>query len=319
MVKLVDRIEPGEFGSASHEKMNGEKKCDAAKGHAHPERKISPETSLLLDTCGKDFHQYVYEDKESGLSLWYNVFLPEQHDENTLCPMVVFLGDAATVGEDVKKPLHNLGALIFASKEEQQKQPCVVLVPQYPGVILDDHGEFLQTPYVELTARLIKKAVSLYLVDPARVYGTGQSMGCMTTMILHAEYENLFAACMFVDGQWDYAELENLAGRRFLYFAAEGDYKAHKALEDLSVLWEKLGAHVSRVTLDAKEPVPEQERRLKDTFASGDSIICVTWKLGSVLPEGTPIGTMEHNDSFDHPYRLGAARNWLMQFSGNND
>lgn len=28
-------------------------------------------------------------------------------------------------------------------------------------------------------------------------------MGCMTTLILASEYPDLYAACMFVDGQWD--------------------------------------------------------------------------------------------------------------------
>ena len=42
-----------------------------------------------------------------------------------------------------------------------------------------------------------------YAVDTDRIYGTGQSMGCMTTLILASEFPDLYAACMFVDGQWD--------------------------------------------------------------------------------------------------------------------
>ena len=48
-------------------------------------------------------------------------------------------------------------------------------------------------------------------------------MGCMTTLILASEYPDLYAVCMFADGQWDTKLLSNLEGQTFVYFAAEDD------------------------------------------------------------------------------------------------
>ena len=72
-----------------------------------------------------------------------------------------------------------------------------------------------------------------YAVDSDRIYGTGQYMGCMTTLILASEYPDLYAACMFVDGQWDTELLSNLEGQTFVYFAAEDDTSAWTGAQDL--------------------------------------------------------------------------------------
>ena len=50
------------------------------------------------------------------------------------------------------------------------------------------------TEYVELTKRFIDYMSDEYAVDTDRIYGTGQSMGCMTTLILASEYPDLYAA-----------------------------------------------------------------------------------------------------------------------------
>lgn len=99
-------------------------------------------------------------------------------------------------------------------------------VPTYPETILDDHNGYTTTEYVELTKRLIDSVAGTYAVDSGRIYGTGQSMGCMTTLILASEYPDLYAACMFVDGQWDASKLKGLEGQTFVYFAAEDDERS---------------------------------------------------------------------------------------------
>lgn len=118
------------------------------------------------------------------------------------------------------------GALVWASEEWQSLNPSIVAVPTYPETILDDHSGYTTTEYVELTKRFIDYLSGEYAVDTDRIYGTGQSMGCMTTLILASEYPDLYAACMFVDGQWDVSALKGLKDQTFVYFAAEDDTNA---------------------------------------------------------------------------------------------
>jgi poly(3-hydroxybutyrate) depolymerase len=75
------------------------------------------------------------------------------------------------------------------------------------GAILDDHNGYVTSDYVEATARLIDSVKTKYDVEASRVYGTGQSMGCMTMLILASAHPHLYAGCMFVGG---------LVGRLFL-------------------------------------------------------------------------------------------------------
>ena len=49
--------------------------------------------------------------------------------------------------------------------------------------------------------RLIEKICEDYSINKDRIYSTGQSMGAMTTLYLLANYPNLLAAGLIVDGQ----------------------------------------------------------------------------------------------------------------------
>ena len=100
---------------------------------------------------------------------------------------------------------------------------------------------YTTTEYVELTKRLIESVSGRYAVDAGRIYGTGQSMGCMTTRILASEYPDLYAGCMFVDGQWDVSTLMPLAEQKFVYFAAEGDSSAYAGANELAAAFDAAG------------------------------------------------------------------------------
>ena len=306
MSKLVEKVD--ERLLTGRQEENGTEAAVAIPGPA-PNEQIQK----LYEKLGSSYTLHTYTDEQTGLCVSYHLYTPETVEEGKQYPMVVFIGDASTVGRDPAKPVRECrGAMVWASEEEQKKHPCYVLVPQYPGVILDDHEDFIITPYIELTGRLIRAAAASNPVDPARIYGTGQSMGCMTSLILHAKYSDLFAACMFVDGQWDSTELEGLKERTFLYFAAEGDLKAHDGMSELEQIWLKEGIPFGDFVLDAKDSPDKQNEDLARALAQGNRINCITWKLGSVLPDHIPVGTIEHMFAFDYAYRLESAREWLL-------
>ncbi|MBR3315676.1 MAG: hypothetical protein IKG18_16245 [Atopobiaceae bacterium] len=60
----------------------------------------------------------------------------------------------------------------------------------------------------------------------------------MTHLIRASEYPDLYAVCMFVDGQWDVSTPASLEGQSFVYFAAEDDERASQGLSQVCALFD---------------------------------------------------------------------------------
>ena len=113
---------------------------------------LAEDEDALIAAYADKFEQKTYTDSESGLSITYNVYLPEEYDASASYPMVVFIGDSSCAGNDAAVSLtQGRGALVWATEEWQSVNPTIVAVPTYPETILDDHGSYTTTEYVELT------------------------------------------------------------------------------------------------------------------------------------------------------------------------
>ena len=197
--------------------------------------------------------------------------------------MVVFIADSSCAGADAAQSLtQGLGALVWATDEWQAANPTIVCVPTYPETILDDHSGYTTTEYVELTKRLIDSMASTYAVDASRIYGTGQSMGCMTTLILASEYPDLYAACMFVDGQWDVSTLKGLEGQRFVYFAAEDDKSAFSGLTEVKEMFEADSVSFATAQWDGNWTPDERSAAADELFTQGRDANFITWATGTI-------------------------------------
>lgn len=276
--------------------------------------KSSDETlQSLISTYTEAFTQETYTDAETGLSIIYNAFLPDGYSADQLYPTIVFIADSSCANGNAETSLtQGYGAYVWVTEEFQSTHPCIVLVPTYPSTILDDHGSYTTTEYVELTKRFVEYAKETYAIDPARIYGTGQSMGCMTTMVLESEYNDLYTACMFVDGQWDSGVTSALADNTFVYFAAEGDASAYAGMQEMIPIWEANGATIAQAQWDATWSEEEIAAAASELFSQEANIYCITWKEGTVLPEGTAAGTSEHMYSFDYAYKATPVLEWLI-------
>ena len=139
------------------------------------------------------------------------------------------------------------------------------------------------TEYVELTKRFIDYMSDEYAVDTDRIYGTGQSMGCMTTLILASEYPDLYAACMFVDGQWDTELLSNLEGQTFVYFAAEDDTSAWTGAQDLMARYDTDSVTYTYAQWDGTWSTDELSSAASELF-SGEATgaYFISWKTGTI-------------------------------------
>lgn len=277
---------------------------------------LAEDEDALVSTYASRFTQQTYEDSETGLAVTYNLFLPEGYDESKSYPMVVFIADSSCAkGDPMQSLTQGLGALVWASDEWQATHPTIVCVPTYAETILDDHNGYVTTDYVEATARLIDSVKTSYAVDASKIYGTGQSMGCMTTLILASEHPDLYAGCMFVDGQWDVSTLQGLEGQRFVYFAAEDDERAHTGMSEVMAMFEQDGVPFSSAQWDGNWSFDELSQAATELFSQGNDANFVSWAQGTIQAgEGGGMGGASyHMASFDYAYRCVAAMEWLFQ------
>lgn len=277
------------FASCSSTKgVKGGLMAGGPGGAQRPDKSADSELTAMIDEVAPKFTLESYADPETGLTVSYELFLPEGYDGTTEYPMVVFIADASTAGAEPEVSLtQGWGGLIWATDEFQQENPAIVLVPTYPEVILDDNtGKYVTTPYVDLTPRLIKSVAETYHADTRRIYGTGQSMGCMTTLIASGTNPDLYAAELFVDGQWDYSVLPGLKDQTFLYIAASD--------------W------------DAQSDDEAVTDNLKALLSEGNERNFIQWKEGTVQQGVSQSINNAHMAAFDYAYKFSSIRSWLF-------
>lgn len=271
----------------------------AANPAYRPDKSGDEVLQSLISTKAQKFTVQTFSDDVTGLAIQYGVYLPEGYSTEQKYPVVFFMADASAAGKPVNYSLtQGYGALVWPDD-------CIVIVPTYPVMILDDHDGFVKTDYVELTGRFVRWAVSHYSIDSSRVYATGQSMGCMTWLVLAANDPELFTACVFVSGQWDITALRGILTQRFVYVASLGDDKASRGQQEVIDMFTEAGTpFVWYRNVDAKAPAL--------TIPASQSQSFITFTAGTTLPENTPAKYSEHMTSFDYAYKIAAVREWLL-------
>ena len=284
-----------------------------AASMAFPDKSNDKILQAMISETVPKFQQLTY--KEKSFEMPCNVFLPEDYPGERNYPLLVFIADASVVGKDAQAPLRQgYGGIIWATDESQAKNKCIVAVPQFPEIILDDHGSYTMTDYINSTGNLIRALITGFKVDPDRVYVTGQSMGCMTFLVLAARYPDLFAAELFVSGQWDVRQLEGLKYQKFFYVTAEGDQKASTGQRALMKMFKDNHIPFSSATAwDAKMSKEDYTKAMNTVLMGNPAASFVQFRLGTVLDEGVPVGTPEHMFSFDYAYKIDALRDWLFR------
>lgn len=245
-----------------------------------------------------------------GVTLNYNLFIPEKLEKGKKYPLVMFMADASATGPDVKAPLtQGYGSLVWATPEAQKENPCYVLAPQFSGAAVNDAYE--RTPEVSAALQLLKKIVNDNQVDPLRVYSTGQSMGGMIAMYYDIMSPGIFAASMFVDCHWDTAQFDKLVETPFIFFYAGENGKAWKMKEPIENAARKMGKSYTWSEWSARLPLTRQDQLAQTMLEKGQPINIIGFENGTVLPEG--VKESEHMYSFDHAYQIAPAREWLFK------
>ena len=266
--------------------------------------------SVLAETAGS-FEQFTYTDDKTGITLSYSLYIPEDYDEDTEYPLVMYIPDSSGAdlsSEEITSQYY--GAAVWASAEEQKKHPAFVLVPAYTGTVTDDNWN--ASEQLDATVSLIQSLTGEYSIDTDRLYTTGQSMGCMSSLYLNSTYPDLFAASIYVSGQWDISVLDTLENQKFFYITAGGDEKASGGQDEVMALFDEDQVPYSFGIWSAQEDADTQSVNVSELIEQGYDANMIRFETGTVLNGGNG---MEHMASFNYAYKLSAVRDWLFSQS----
>ena len=208
--------------------------------------------------------------------------------------------------------IQGLGAVIWASPSEQAKHESFVLAPQYPKVTVNDNN-VTTGPDLDVTIDLIKSLEGQYNIDQNRLYTTGQSMGCMSSIALLIKYPDIFAAAMLVAGQWDPAKVAPLAKDNLWIVVSQGDTKAYPGMNAITETLEKEGAKVSRAVWDGRANDSEFTYNATKMIVEGNNIKYTMLKKGTAVPEGQLDDPgNNHRNTWRIAYNIEGIRDWLF-------
>ncbi len=177
------------------------------------------------------FRKLSFTDSQSGVTLKYNLFVPDNYDPNVTYPLVFFLHGAGERGEDLVSVLTaNEGATIWAKETEQKKRPCLVLAPQCPMdkgwtslITAGFEDAYKLTDEGKAAYSLVKEIVATYNIDKRRIYSTGISMGGFGVWALNIRYPYHFAALVPVCSTADSKKVFFLDRKPIWIFTAKRD------------------------------------------------------------------------------------------------
>ncbi len=269
-----------------------------------------PEILAALSEGSSKFEQFSFTD-DAGITLEYSLYIPANYDENEKYPMIMFIPDASGSGKSAKEIVEQYyGASVWATEEEQSKHKAFVLVPAFSGTVVDDNWN--TSDQIETAVNLINHLTESYSIDTDRLYTTGQSMGCMTSLYLNSKYPDMFAASLFVSGQWDISVLKPLEGKKFFYITAGGDAKASGGQTEVMAMFDADSIGYSYGEWNAQNTQEEQNAAVEALLGEGHNANMIRFEIGSVLNGGSG---MEHMASFNYGYKIPAVRDWLFEQS----
>lgn len=292
---------------------NGERGGGRMGGGGQTDKSSDAQLQTMIAEVAPKFQLLTYEDAQTGTTLQYQLYVPEDYDDSESYPLIQFIPDSSVVGRGTDAVLtQGWGGLIWATEAEQAKHASFVLVPVFTETIVDD--SFNHSGQIEVGVRLIQSLMEQYSIDEDRVYTTGQSMGGMTSFYLNVTYPDLFAASLFVGSQWDNSILNALEDDSFFYIVSAGDPKASVGQAGLMEVFDGDGAAYSHAQWSAQDDAQTQNAAVNAMLAEGNRANFVTFTLGTTLAEGQTAGggAGEHMTSFDYAYKLEAVRDWLF-------
>lgn len=219
-----------------------------------------------------DFRQEEFVSPYTGQTLPYNIYLPEDYNPDEKYPLVLFIHDAGVASGPVTQTLYQgNGATSWAEPEAQARNKCIVVAPEYPVVTVDDNWNY--SHHLDTTVELLKDLQTRYPIDPERIYTTGQSMGCMSSIVLMLKEPDLFAGALLVAGKWNPALMGPLDKQNIWIISCEGDASSNTLQGEAVELWRSQGSTVTEATWDMTLPQEKLSGEADKMIAEGNHLL----------------------------------------------
>lgn len=230
--------------------------------------------STTIEKCQvvDSFKQYEFKSPYTGQTLPYNLYLPDDYNPQEKYPLVLFIHDAGVASGPVNQTLiQGRGAVAWATPEAQAKHKCIVVAPEYPVITVDDNWNY--SHHLDATIALLKDLQSRYSIDADRIYTTGQSMGCMSSIVMLLKEPDLFAGALLVAGKWNPEIMGPLAKQNVWIISCEGDRSSNELQGQAVKLWRENGANVTEATWNMEAPLDELSKCADDMAAQGTHLL----------------------------------------------
>ncbi|MFD4509425.1 alpha/beta hydrolase-fold protein [Streptomyces sp. NPDC058457] len=269
-------------------------------------------TSAVVNLIVDDFQQFTFDDPATGQSLRYNLFIPKDYNPRRRYPLVLFMHDASVVNVATEGPLvQGLGAVCWASPEDQAKHESFVLAPEYGSVVIDD--DYAPSTLFDATANLVQAVTEQYSIDENRRYTTGQSMGAMMSLGLNIRYPDLFAAAFIVAGQWPAEQVAPLADKNLWIVVSQDDDKAYPGENAITAAIEDAGTQVATAVWDGQSTTAQFAADVRNLKAQKAPVNYASFLTGTTVPSGS--GTSAHMGTWHIAYTIPGIRDWIMRQS----
>jgi len=237
---------------------------------------------------------------------------PKHYNPRKSYPLVLFMHDAGVVNVATEGPLvQGLGAVCWASPEDQARHKAFVLAPEYGSVVIDD--TYLPSTLFDATANLVASVTGQYSIDPNRRYTTGQSMGGMMSLGLNIKYPDLFAAAFIVAGQWPEAQAVPLTKKNLWILVSADDTKAYPGEQAITEVIQEQGTKVSTALWDGQSTAAEFAADVRSMKAQRTLVNFAAYKTGTTVPTGST--TSAHMGTWQTAYSIPGIRDWIMRQS----
>lgn len=276
---------------------------------------LSLPTGGALNLVVDDFAQGEFHDPETGDTLAYNLFVPKDRDPAVALPLVLFMHDAGATSTIVDTTLvQGLGAVSWASPDDQARHPAIVLAPQYAAQVVDDQSR--ASSLLDTTLHLLDRVAAEQNADRARLYATGQSGGGMMSIAMMVKEPDRFAAAFLVACQWDPAVVAPLAQQKLWVVVSEGDAKAFPGQNAIMEVIEGAGTRVARASWDGTSTPEAFGTLVAAQTAAAAPVNYSVLKLGTVVPEGQEDNPgSNHVNTWRIAYTIPGIRDWILRQS----
>lgn len=258
------------------------------------------ETTVERTLVADDFVQREYVSPYTGQTLPYNLYVPADYDPTQRYPLVLFIHDAGVASGPLTNTLYQgNGATSWAEPEAQVRHKCIVVAPEYPFITVDDNWNY--SHHLDATIALLRQLQTEYSIDADRIYTMGQSMGCMSSIVMLLKEPHLFAGALLVAGKWNPTVMAPLSSQNIWIISCEGDASSNTLQGEAVARWRADGNKVSEATWEMTLTT-EQFNAAADKMRAEGNHLLFTHLVGG-----------NHRATWFVAYGIPSIQDWLFE------